>query len=363
MKARRTLATAALVLAVVLVTDALLAQVGKRVIPEWARVERERAIRQLHPIYDHDLVANQDTFHQFANGAVVPFFTNSLGMRDSRVRDVPLKPTRPRVLLIGDSFTEGAGYGFEDTFAGHITAALDKRGIEVLNAGAASYAPSLYHLKVKNLLETRKLEINSLVVFIDISDPYDEVACYEIQNGRAVANHCDPRRMKPVKMFLADNSVIYRTYRLLKDGRKHSHREERGHLAAVTGLPRSNWTYDDGARKAIGAPGLAKSARALDALKILLDKRGIPLTVVVYPWPDQIKNDTVDSLQVTYWRNWTRENGAGFVNAFPPFYRQPPEQVIDDLFTPFDPHYNPKGHALVADTFLEKFDTKTLKAR
>lgn len=34
-------------------------------------------------------------------------FTNSLGFRDERIRQIPLADKRPRLLILGDSFTEG----------------------------------------------------------------------------------------------------------------------------------------------------------------------------------------------------------------------------------------------------------------
>src|SRR5271165_3205896 len=35
------------------------------------------------------------------------YFTNSLGFRDEKVRDIPLTDARPRILILGNSFTEG----------------------------------------------------------------------------------------------------------------------------------------------------------------------------------------------------------------------------------------------------------------
>ena len=75
-----------------------------------------------HPAYHHALVSNFDGYDLWGE-AHYRFVTNSLGFRDGLVRDVPLVPTTRRILLIGDSFTEGTGLAFEDTFAGLLQAA------------------------------------------------------------------------------------------------------------------------------------------------------------------------------------------------------------------------------------------------
>ena len=70
--------------------------------------------------------------------------TDSLGFKDATTRDVPLKSDTHRVLLIGDSFTEGVGVEFQDTFAGLLYRAGQERTpkIEFLNAGLSSYSPT-----------------------------------------------------------------------------------------------------------------------------------------------------------------------------------------------------------------------------
>ena len=86
------------------------------------------------------------------HGEKVQLHTNSLGFKDKSSRTVSLLPTRDikkRIVFIGDSFTNGFALEYEDTFVGIIDKELNKRSIEVLNAGVASYSPIIYWRKIK----------------------------------------------------------------------------------------------------------------------------------------------------------------------------------------------------------------------
>ena len=69
------------------------------------------------------------------------FFTNSLGFRDEKVQEVPLIGVRPRILVLGDSFTEGES-AWQDTYVGRIAAHFPQ--YRFLNGGMGTYSPSNY---------------------------------------------------------------------------------------------------------------------------------------------------------------------------------------------------------------------------
>ena len=79
----------------------------------------------------------------------VEFRINALGLKD---REYP--PGKPpgvfRVLILGDSFTEGFGLPVEQTMPKQVEALLDggrcSRSVEVVNAGVSSYSPILEYL-------------------------------------------------------------------------------------------------------------------------------------------------------------------------------------------------------------------------
>ncbi|MDP6947253.1 MAG: hypothetical protein QF464_24105, partial [Myxococcota bacterium] len=110
-----------------------------------------QTIKVPSPHYHHDLLPNVDMARTWGELSH-PMATNALGFEDRTVREVPMKTDKVRILFIGDSFTEGLGYSFDETFVGRFAAGLDPARYEVLNASASSYSPKLYYHKVRHLI-------------------------------------------------------------------------------------------------------------------------------------------------------------------------------------------------------------------
>ena len=109
---------------------------------------------------------------------------------------MPLKSDSRRILLIGNSFAEGIGMNFEDTFAGQLYRAGQERSekIEFLNAGVVSYSPSIYYKKIKHLIESG-LQFDEVVLFSDTSDVTDEATSYFcIDDDPKYRAYCTRRR-------------------------------------------------------------------------------------------------------------------------------------------------------------------------
>ena len=140
--------------------------------------EQARVARIYDPVYDHGFAANFDGYDVWGE-ARYRLITDSLGFKDASTRDVPLKSASRRILLIGDSFTEGIGQPFENTFAGLLAQEGAKRSskVEFLNAGVASYSPTIYYAKIKYLLD-KGLQFDEVVLFSDSSDVEDEASSY-----------------------------------------------------------------------------------------------------------------------------------------------------------------------------------------
>jgi hypothetical protein len=322
--------------------------------------------RAPHPVFHHALLPNQAVMAKWGD-KTYPMFTNSLGFRDRRPRQVSLKSKGNRLLIIGDSFGEGVGVLYEETFAGMLESRFESTGLEVLNASVVSYSPKLYYLKTKHLLEEVGLEFEHLMVFIDISDIQNEIA-YEV---------FQPGEFSAMSEF---------QYHLGRFGRRHSflwhlvaaqNRKSReiggvdysadGLFPHFTGLdPRMiadpdfqrlgfAWTIDKKLFDRWGNKGLTLAVRNMREIVGLCKTRNIRMTVVVYPWSQQIVSRDLDSIQVKTWRAFAKSNGIGFVNLFPKFIDDRPfPTVYAAYFIDGDAHWNPYGHRLVANTVAEQ---------
>lgn len=331
--------------------------------------------RALHPYYHHGFLPNVSTTTRWGE-VEYPMHTNSLGFRDRAQRRVDLEPEGRRILVIGDSFVEGIGVPYEETFCARMQERLGSAA-EVLNAAAVSYNPRVYRLKVDYLLEQVGLRFGELLVMIDISDIQDEVhyqtfqprlptrsdrlwlvartflashsfAFYSVSSilrarEGGVSNAIDADKLDIDK--LADNAIYYRdllAYQIAGD------EPERG---------RWEWTIAEPLMEAWGKRGLELARADMTALVEQCRARQIAVTVCVYPSPVQILMKDLDSIQARYWREFAREMGIGFIDLFPSFVGPAagkPRAVYNRYFIAGDVHWNAAGHAFVAEALLER---------
>ena len=323
-------------------------------------------------IRHHALKANCASMDQWG-GDTYEFITNSLGFRDEKVRDVPLTDARPRILMLGDSFTE-APLAWSDSYAGVIATHFPQ--YDFLNGGVGSYSPSNY-LNVARIVLAKGVEVDEAIVFIDISDVHDEAAFYrDIDASGAVTGPAQDRSSmswdEQLRYFISGRLLLtdYLVRSLQRFAVRHGlYYFPTGPQGEVFDRERSAWTYrkvDEtdpyyGGYAPLGvAGGIAKEEAKMTLLWQELQKRNIPISVVVYPYPAQLVHDSVDSRQVRMWREWCEGKCKRFISLFPAFFavkeqcpsRQPGCWYLSHfIFGDF--HYNAAGNALVADVLIQ----------
>jgi lysophospholipase L1-like esterase len=312
----------------------------------WDSIALERGYRVSVQPYHHGLIPNVDVGAVWG-GTHYHMRTNSLGFRDAVVRTIPLHSASPRAILIGDSFTEGLGVAYEQTYASLLTTCFATRGIQVLNAGVMSYSPSIYYRKLKYLLESQGLTFDYVIVAIDLSDIGDEARRYETDARGRVVSRPDSGPVRPgdnLKVLLTEHSLLL-----------HVIHQVRASVYASRADPSlySDWTNDSHAFHDYGAVGVRLAVERMDSLVGLLRRRGIGLAIVVYPYPGEIARRDSTSLQVRVWRKWASDHAVPFFDLFPAFLSYgPAPATVADNFIPHDVHWNPRGHQLVARTLL-----------
>lgn len=284
------------------------------------------------PILHHALKPNCDGSLTWGRDHYL-FQTNNLGLRDEQVRDVPLTTQMPRVLLLGDSFTQGT-VRWQDTFAAMIAARIPQ--ISVLNGGISSYSPSNY-LNLARRLLAAGLQFDEAIVFMDISDIQDEAAYYSDNPETGGVTGTDAHERNPtwysrlrirlaLTYSLTDFALSCLEHLAIRSGFYFKPIFDYGN---VFDFATGAWTYrpvsDTRSHNAGYAPlglaaGIVKAQAKMSLLHEELARRGIPLSVVVYPWPGQIAHDVVESRQVTLWRAWCEGNCKRFVSLFPQFF-------------------------------------------
>lgn len=338
----------------------------KREIKKHGQIEK--LFRVKSEIYHHAL--NPSVPLQKTYWGPVPYqmATNSLTFRDEQARDVPLASPQHRVLFIGDSLTEGVGVDYADTFAGLAASRWKSQGVEVLNAGVVSYSPIIYYRKLKHFIEERGLKVDEVVVFIDLSDAQDEVFYRFDSNENVVDDDSELARREKETGYdhkrsfgehiarFFDKRTFYLSY-LFFEAKPLFYGSEAQY---AVNQRRAVWTVDKQVFDAYAAKGLQNGALHMDMLRALLEKRGIKLTIAVYPWPDQIYYWDTHSIQSVFWKQWAEQRKVAFVDLFPYFFRTDGSmksrlETIKKYYIPRDYHWNKWGHRLVADGLFEQY--------
>jgi lysophospholipase L1-like esterase len=324
------------------------------------------------PRFHHTLAKNVCGFNTWGK-ARYEECTNSLGFRDSRIIKIRSSSEKKcRVVFIGDSFTEGYGLPWEKTFVGMF--ANHFKDIEVLNAGVVSYSPSIYLRKLEWLLD-QGVHFDHLVVYIDISDIQDEAAIYDFDSAGNVVNSrysinmaahvgdspADVQNVRTAPSWLASVRAFVRSrfaltsyfyYRIIWSSKVADPGDD---------IIRAMWTvsedlpgYGDMGVKG----GIQKAVDNMTQLVALLRNRKIAFSVAVYPWPDQLRHDTVESRQVRIWQSWCQRNGCAlFINHFPDFFAMKDRNDWrNSLYIPGDSHFSERGAQLIAERLIRQFE-------
>jgi hypothetical protein len=317
-------------------------------------------LRIFDSVYHHGLAAKFDGYERWGLNTSYRFVTNSLGFRDFSTRDVPLVPTTKRVLLIGDSFTEAVGMTFDQSLAGLLERAGQDRPdkIEFLNAGVTSYSPVIYYKKIKYLLESG-LRFDEVILLSDMSDVYDEATSYFcIDDNPNYRKNCRPDvRGRPPGYLETHFTVTNATRVLIKTWLQNRGRDP---LA----LPYDHaydyeigWDLPDAGPEVIDvAGGIARSRQNMTLLADTLAGRGIPLTIVVYPWPQQLARGGPNSRQVEIWRTFCQSRCKAFIDLFPAFFaaKQSDKDWYPHLFIVGDVHHSAAANKLMFDEIAKR---------
>jgi lysophospholipase L1-like esterase len=315
--------------------------------------------RVAHPVFHHTLAANFEGYDEWGDFRH-KLTTNNLGFKDAVVRDVPLTPSTRRIVLIGDSFTEGVGMAFADSFAGmlHGAGQASAAKIELLNAGVSGYSPTLYYQKIKHLLD-KGLRFDELVVLPDMSDVADEAARYFcIDDDPTYRGFCETDDPEPAtrktrgdelaEHFRMTDLIRGRTKDALLNW-KYGTKDRSLDYSYLDGWALSGWQ---------GAPqlqplgiegGIVRSLKRMQELADLLKARGIPLVVAVFPRPPQIAHNDHSNRQIDMYRDFCARNCRLFINLFPFFFdaaRAHPDWHAR-YFISRDYHFSAEGNRLM----------------
>lgn len=311
-----------------------------------------------HLYYHHDIRPKNFKGKLVWMNKYYTIFTNSLGFKDRANREIKLINDKYRIVLMGDSFTEGVGFPYEETFVGIIDKKMEDKNIEVLNAATGGFFPKLYYLKIKYLIEEIGLRFNALFVFANLSDNEEEV----YYKGYIPFNNQIWQRITFVThKYILSHSLIYNFcyFKIIPQVNVPPFIEQ------VLGSPvfdkeyiqqRKAWELQDNPYVESTKEGFSLAQENMEKLHDLCKKYGIKMFLVVFPHIKQIMDGNQESPYVIFWRDFCTNNKIDFINCFPVFINgKDPTTVIKECFISGDTHFSENGHLILAQKLLDYF--------
>ena len=322
--------------------------------------------------YHHDLRKNIKIYER---GMAI--YTNNYGFKSPNRSKIKNKDFD--VAFIGDSFTEGVGVAYENTFVGIFHEKTNKK---VINLGVSSYSPSIYLEKIRHYLDIG-FKFDELIVFIDISDIQDEAVTYITDEN----NYIHGRQIGLVSKFRRDLHITLTKFPLIYSTISRSknfinriinyYNREKNYIQKkdlTTHDPYSVGIYDYNYARAFwtyhydNAPynplkikgGINQSLKKMTELHDILNKKNIKLSIGIYPWPNQILYDVRNSNHVKIWSNFCETRCNNFFNMFDFFFDEIEKNNSKDLilkkyYITQDHHFNEEGNKAVAEEILKKY--------
>ena len=231
--------------------------------------------------------------------------------------------------------------------------------IEFLNAGVASYSPSIYYRKIKYLIENG-LQFDEVVLFSDTSDVTDEATSYFcIDDDPKYRAHCTSGEgsMQPVASppkkpdffidrFVVTNRVriaVKRSIQSFLGNRRRAINTDHARIGwAIPGLDVANDYQPLGVEG-----GIARSLQNMQRLSDLLAARKIPAD------DRGLSLGAADSRRViatagryALWRDFCPGRCKAFINLFPAFFAaaDADKDWYEHLFILGDDHFSAAGN-------------------
>lgn len=329
----------------------------------------DRLLRVKNLVYHHELLPNMTISNGRGFNGIYSLCTDNHGFKSkcgqNRGKDFEYG-------FIGDSFTEAVGVSYENSFTG-LFENFSKRNIA--NLGVVTYSPKIYLSKLNYLLNQR-YKFKHIIVFIDISDLYDDNVSYDINEKLIVTDKKKTSNKLSKKIinfykehtpFNRDNFPVTNFYlfvlkqsNLFNTKIKFEKINNEFSFNKKANL-KAKWTYS--VNQINGYQGSIKEAQQemignMNRLYEILKKNNIKMSLAVYPWPHQILFDSRNSKHVMMWKDFCKNKCDHFINTFDVFFdeieKTSSSSVVKKYYFENDVHFNEAGNKLIFEE-LKKY--------
>ena len=259
--------------------------------------------------------------------------------------------------FMGDSFTEGIGLNYEETFVGIFENAV---GSNVANMGVSSYSPKLHLAKIDFFLN-KGLKFEHIILFLDISDYYDE-AYYQFNNDKFSVLHSkrDQRRIWLRENFPFTNFYMY----VLKKMRTDSEKESKDSIEIIFGESakrKTFWLDKDIKKTKINGKSILniheETKYYVEQIYDILKERNIKFSLAIYPWPQNLISTRNNTFYRNEWKKFCESKCESFFDFFIEFEKKLKNDTFENVYKKYyfwkDVHFNETGNKLIGEKLIK----------
>lgn len=269
--------------------------------------------------------------------------TNSLGFRDIE-HPLTKPPGELRIMAIGDSFTEGQGASFEQTWLNQLGRKLNSEytgsSFRMISGGAAGSDPFFgYRILVDKLLVYRPDLVLLVVNHSDVLDVVIRGGMERFLPGGTLKGVDPPDG--PWGLYTSSHVARFILFELF----------DYTHLMI---------TRSEREKKALQA--LEKIEQLVLEYDALLKSRGIGFTLIIHPFRGELRRNRYDELDLL--REFALQHQIDVIDTKPYLYEKLVERKnrLEDLYWPGDNHFTEIGYRYFSEVIEAGLQPKITRA-
>jgi hypothetical protein len=291
----------------------------------------------------------------------VNVYTDEFGMRIGK--NHLNKINKENIVIFGDSFTFGVGLEYEETFVGVLQKKL--ADFNFYNHAVGSYSPSVHYYKLKKTLSNTNIVPKKIIVFLDITDVYDEGNrwIYNDKNSTPLlkSNEWNEHLKKKnkftkknfkVSVFISSKINFY----LRNDGglKKNNLENQKNKIKksfqgqfTYTNIKELNNIYWS---EEIFNNGILNIKKYISLISDIAKNKEIEFWLVIYPWAETIEFGQKEFDWEKFGETLCDNSKCKLINTFP-YFKDYATQNINwskDLYFVNDEHFNKNGNMIIA---------------
>jgi len=282
--------------------------------------------------------------------------TNNLGaIDDCYKKNITTK--KIDYVFIGDSFVEGLGVEFKDTFFGLLKNKYPNK--QFLNLAVSGYSTSIYYNKLKYFYEDG-FKFSEIYIFLDTSDIFDEIYRYKGIDEKISLNLNNDQindlldgKKKLIKNIYNNLPGTFLLISLVTDLLSKLSFIENNYIDLMINHNFGKWSYGQSnlySKKAVNE-SLKKNSNYVSKIIEITKKNKSNVTFVLYPWPGHIFQEKTNNRYNNYWTNFFSNKDISLINLnleiFDLLEKNTPREIILKYYIHGDIHFNLTGHNLI----------------